>query len=361
MDLNPYKFIASSADPLMRKTAVEWIRAQEMEPSAGWAVAVRVLGENDTYGSLELGTGDVVKLKAGDTFVGVLGDRRASKAYGGRVPASLSTGDVLTMLNLGGVIGQLESDYEELRAPIPVEVLSVATLHGIPLSIRDAGLPLRSSFTQPIPLVAICGTAMDVGKTTAATRLIAELAGLGFEVYAAKAAGVACLKDVHAYKKAGAREALSFLDCGFPSTVGVKNIAPILKGLFSHMGEESSFSSKAIGVVELGDGLLGHYGSIQFFLDPEIRENLTACVLCAADWVGVYGAREILKLFGIRDLFVTGLVANSGVGSPLLRLPFCNVMKEPELLANWVVERLIPKPFPARGVRLWRSSIEPGS
>lgn len=361
MDQNPYKYIASSADRLLQKMPVEWSPVQDVEPASGWAVAVRALGENDTYGSLELGNGDVVKVQKGDTFIGVLGDRKASKAYGGRVPASLSTGDVLTLLNLGGIIGQLESDYEDLREPIPVEILAVATLNGIPLSIRDAAIPMRSSFVQPIPLIAICGTSMDVGKTTTATRLIAELTGLGYEVYAAKAAGVACLKDVQAYKKAGARLALSFLDCGFPSTVGVKNIAPIIKGLYSHMAEEFTFSPRAVGVVELGDGLLGHYGGIQFFLDPEIRENLGACVLCASDWVGVYGAREILKLFGVREFIVTGLVANSAVGSPLVRVPFCNVLKEPEALANWVVERLSPSPFPAKEVRVWRSSIEPRS
>jgi hypothetical protein len=120
-------------------------------------------------------------------------------------------------------------------------------------------------------------------------------------------------------------------------------------------------TENAVGVVELGDGLLGHHGGIQFFLDPELREQLRACVLCANDWVGVYGAREILRVFGVRKFIVTGMVAESAVGSPLLRLPFCNIRTNPEPLLDWVRQRLCSPYLPLREGLKWRLSTASAS
>src|SRR5436309_15797870 len=71
---------------------------------AGDVVVVRVLTDNATYNMLELPTGRLAKVNPGDVLAGVLGRRRALKGFVGDVPATVSAGDDLHLLNLGGVI-----------------------------------------------------------------------------------------------------------------------------------------------------------------------------------------------------------------------------------------------------------------
>lgn len=354
-------YVASVASRALAGRRPEWVPVERTTPASGWIVLGEVLTENPRYGSLELGTGEVVRLSPGARIVGALGARKASRAYGGRVPDSLAAGDILSLLNLGGVIGELESGFDDLGTPVSVKILAVAFEGGAPLTLKQNAISPREILCRPLPIVAVCGTAMNVGKTTAVTQISRALSAQGWSVFAVKAAGVACLKDVHAFTAAGARAALGFWDCGYPSSVGLNNIADIIKGLFSEMLEKEGFPENAVGVVELGDGLLGHYGGIQFFLDPELREQLRACVLCANDWVGVYGAREILRVFGVRKFFVTGMVAESAVGSPLLRLPFCNIRTNPEPLVDWVTQRLCSPYLPLREGLKWRLSTASAS
>lgn len=334
------RFVASVAARALKDVTPEWVEVDRVIPASGWIVLAEVLTENDRYGMLELSGGEVLKLHPGIRIVGSLGSRKASRGYGGRVPDSLTTGDTLFLLNLGGVIGELESEFENLGPPVAVKILGVAYANGLPLTLKHNAVPLHDSLHIPMPLIAVCGTAMNVGKTTTVVELTRALSRKGYAVFAVKAAGVACLKDVQAFQEAGAYAGGGFWDCGYPSTVGLDNIPQIIKGLFADMIEREGLPDQSVGIVELGDGLLGHYGSIQFFLDPELREQLRACVLCANDWVGVYGARSILKVLGIHRLFVTGIVAESAVGSPLLRAPFCNVRSNPEPLVDWTIREL---------------------
>src|SRR6266403_3015737 len=74
-------------------------------PRAGDVVVVRVLTDNATYNMLELPTGWLAKVNPGDVLAGVLGRRRALKGFVGDVPETVSAGDELHLLNLGGVIG----------------------------------------------------------------------------------------------------------------------------------------------------------------------------------------------------------------------------------------------------------------
>jgi hypothetical protein len=354
-------FVASVASRALHACQPDWVPLERVSPASGWIVLAEVLTENSRYGSLELGNGSVVRLRTGARIVGAIGARKASRAYGGRVPETLSAGDILSLLNLGGVIGELESGFDDLGAPVSLRILAIACENGVPRTLKENAIPPRDALAAPLPMIAVCGTAMNVGKTTAVVQLTRALSAQGYAVFAVKAAGVACLKDAHAFAAAGARDALGFWDSGFPSSVGLDNIADIIKGLFSEMLEKQGFPENSVGIVELGDGLLGHYGGIQFFLDPELREHLKACVLCANDWVGVYGAREILKVFGVRRFFVTGIVAESAVGSPLLRFPFCNILKNPEPLSEWVLQRLRPESLPVREASKWRLSTASAS
>jgi hypothetical protein len=67
-------------------------------------------------------------------------------------------------------------------------------------------------------------------------------------------------------------------------------------------------------MVELGDGLMGEYGVIDFFRDKEILSALTCNIVCAIDPVGAWGMHEIMKQNGVPVHLVSGPVTDNDVG-----------------------------------------------
>ena len=73
--------------------------------------------------------------------VGVLGARQALLGFMGHVPEKTEQGDVLSILNIGGVIGVGDSSSKDLGAPISVELIGQVVREGKPLNIKDFALP----------------------------------------------------------------------------------------------------------------------------------------------------------------------------------------------------------------------------
>src|SRR5262245_23533544 len=92
--------VASSTVNLGLSHEVEITR--HCEARAGNVVIVRAITDNATYNTLELVTGRMAKINPGDIIAGVLGYRRALKGFIGDVPETVSAGDRLHILNLGG-------------------------------------------------------------------------------------------------------------------------------------------------------------------------------------------------------------------------------------------------------------------
>src|SRR5216684_8907337 len=109
--------IGSATSPLGLSRTVNVIDVNGA-PRAGDVVVVRVLTDNATYNMLELPTGRLAKVNPGDVLVGVLGRRRALKGFVGDVPAAVKSGDVLHLLNLGGVIGSCTGHHSSLSDAI---------------------------------------------------------------------------------------------------------------------------------------------------------------------------------------------------------------------------------------------------
>ena len=197
-------------------------------PQAGDVVVVRALTDSATYNMLELPTGRLCKINPGDVLIGVLGRRRALKGFVGDVPPTVSAGDQLHLLNMGGVIGSCTGHHSSLSDAIKLEVIGLASDdHGRVLNIADAALPPKARLGETAPLVIIAGTCMNSGKTYAATELIKQATRSGLRVAAAKLSGIACLRDTLNMADHGAVAIASFLiaiafDWGAQSRVGGK-------------------------------------------------------------------------------------------------------------------------------------------
>lgn len=310
--------IGSATSPLglSRTLAVVGATAR---PRAGDVVVVRAVTDSATYNQLELPSGRLAKINPGDVIAGVLGSRRALKGFVGDVPETISAGDRLHLLNMGGVIGFCKGHHSSLSDAIAVEVVGLVYDEDARVrNIADAALPLRAALGESAPLVVVAGACMNSGKTFAATEIVRQATRAGLRVAACKLSGIACLRDTLNMADHGAVATASFLDCGLPSTVGIGDIAPVAKAIIARLNE----CAPDLIVIELGDGILGGYAVDSIFDDAELRAAMTALIFCASDYVGAWGGVELLKRRGVPVDLVAGSVTDSQMGEDYIEREF---------------------------------------
>lgn len=340
--------IASVADRchLQRDVKV----TDEFPCRAGDVVAARVLTAKSSYDQLELTTGRFCKLNPGDVVAGALGHRDALRGFAGRLPESLAVGDTLQILNLGGVIGAFEDGNPMVGRPFDCEVLGqvlsfpyLGERIGVPLNIAEHALPHEEPASAPsVPVIALVGSAMDAGKTSAARALIQQLVRRRLRVAAAKATGVSLRRDVLAMEDAGAVESLIFTDFGVVTT-GAASAPQLARSMIARLAKRRP----DVIVLELGDGLLGTYGVDAILADAIFQEHLTSLLLCATDPVAAWGGvKRLDETYGLTPTAITGPATDNESGSRVLRestgLPAVNALTDPERLTDAVFGRMAP-------------------
>jgi len=295
----------------------ESILTREILAEEGRVLAVRVRGSKAVYNTVEDVHGRMIPLNDGDLVAGVLGGRRALRGYAGVVPERVQPGDLLDILNLGGVIGRCTSANIELGPPLKAEVLG-AVLNfpvlgertGVPATIKQGAVPWAERLAPSAPIVYVAGTCMNSGKTFACGEIIRHLTRRGFRVCGAKLTGVSLLRDTLSMCDLGAVRSLFFNDAGVVSTTDAVSV-PVAKGLLNALNADEP----DVLVVELGDGILGDYGVQAILADAELLAAGTAHVLCANDPVGAWGAVELYRgKYGRLPDVIAGPATDNAVG-----------------------------------------------
>jgi hypothetical protein len=297
--------------------------SHEIPCEEGVLIAVEVLNTKSTYNTLELTSGRMAGIKQGDIIIGALGHRKALFGYSGHLPAKLAPGDIVQLLNLGGVIGICDSFNPSQGQPFDCRVLG--TVLAFPYLGQRVGVPARVAsrelikdrplHSHNIPVVALAGTCMNSGKTAAACAILSRFRHHGLTVDAFKATGVALRRDILAMEDAGARNIEIFTDYGICATTSA-NAPALTRNLLADLYEQKP----DVIVFELGDGLLGAYGVEAILHDKDIRDQLTAVVLCANDPVSAWGGVKLLREeFGIEPAAVTGPATDNQVGIDIIR------------------------------------------
>ncbi len=320
--------------------------SSDIPSEEGVVVVVEVLTNKSTYNTLELVSGRMAKVGKGDIVVGALGHRKALFGYSGHVPASLQAGDVIQMLNIGGVLGICDSINPDKGKPFDCRVLGVAL--NFPYLGERIGVPARAGHrrldlaakleARPLPVVALAGTCMEAGKTAAACAIISRMRHRGLVIDAFKATGVSLRRDILAMEDAGARRCAIFTDLGVVTTTRVNGPA-----LTRTMLTELSAGKPDVIVFELGDGILGSYGVDAILECPDIRAALTGVVLSANDPVAAWGGVKLLReRFGIEPCAVTGPSTDNQVGVEIIRsqmgVPAFNAISAGAALGDRVME-----------------------
>ena len=157
--------------------------SSEIPAEEGVVIVVEVLTNKSTYNTLELTSGRMAKVGKGDIVVGALGHRKALFGYSGHIPAAVQPGDVIQMLNIGGVLGICDSVNPDKGKPFDCRVIGgvldfpyLGERIGVPARVGHARLDLEAKLdTKGVPVVALAGTCMEAGKTAAACAVIARM------------------------------------------------------------------------------------------------------------------------------------------------------------------------------------------
>jgi len=322
--------------------------AADIPAEEGVVVVVEVLNNKSTYNTLELTSGRMAKVGKGDIVVGALGHRKALFGYSGHVPESVKPGDIIQMLNIGGVLGICDSVNPDKGKPFDCRVLGVV-LHfpylgeriGVPARVGKAKLDYNAKLdTRGVPVVALAGTCMEAGKTAAACAIVSRMRHRGLVVDAFKATGVSLRRDILAMEDAGARHSMIFTDLGVVSTTRANGPA-----LTRTMLTELATGKPDVIVFELGDGILGTYGVDSILDCPDIRAALTGVALSANDPVAAWGGVKLLReRFGVEPCVVTGPATDNSVGVDIIEkqlgVPAFNAMSNGAALGDRVIEAI---------------------
>jgi hypothetical protein len=309
---------------------------------------VEILSAKANYNTIELTSGRMAKVNKGDIVVGALGHRKALFGYSGHVPPKLAAGDVIQMLNIGGVLGICDSANPDKGKPFDCRVLGVVLT--FPYLGERIGVPARAGYrkldlaatldTQGVPVVALAGTCMEAGKTAAACAMVSRMRHRGLVVDCFKATGVSLRRDILAMEDAGARHSMIFTDLGI-----ITSTPAVGPALTRTMITELAAKKPDVIVFELGDGILGAYG-VDAILDcDDIRGALTGVVLSANDPVAAWGGVKLMReRFKIEPCAVTGPATDNAVGVDIIRdqmgVPAFNALTDGIGLGDCVIEAI---------------------
>ena len=281
-----------------------------------WETGDYVVGEvrNESFGGLiELSSGRLIEVAAGDWVVGALGVRSATLEAVGSWHDIGDDGEIHCM-TAAGLIGKTTSKSIFTDEPVHLSYRGHALRHDekicMPQFASPASLESVTSDAISCPVVLLIGTSMSSGKTTSAKLIIRRLKQMGLAVAGAKLTGAGRYRDILAMHDAGADRIFDFVDAGLPSTVcSDEEYQNALRRMLCLIAD----SNPDVLVAEAGASPIEPYNG-QLAIDG-IPESQRCVVLCASDPYAVVG---VTKGFGIETDLVTGVATSTSAGVAVL-------------------------------------------
>jgi len=184
----------------------------------------------------------------------------------------------------GGLASRVVSWHATMELPTVIEPIGLlGDRSGQHLNLRKFGLPATPYIGKRPRTIAVVGTSMNAGKTTAAAFLVNGPTRAGLKVGAAKVTGTGAGKDIWLMRDAGTSIAFDFTDAGYPSTylVPLPEIEQIVTTL---TGRLAAAGSEAI-VIEVADGLYEHE-TASLLTSPDFQDKIDGVIFAAGDAMG---------------------------------------------------------------------------
>jgi hypothetical protein len=278
------------------------VHSATAKPRAGDLVLARVdsLGHHK---GLQLTCGRRRTMFVGDEIVVAYGNRYASSQFEAYVPDSMGPCHLVAG---GGIASRAVSWHGGIsRGPTHITPIGLlADKNGQRLNLHSYRLPDFPPATDYRPTtLAVIGTSMDAGKTTAAAHLTRGLIAAGLRVGYAKITGTGAGGDIWLLKDAGADPVVDFTDAGLASTY-LADIAEVERVMHSLIGYCTQAGVDAI-VMEIADGVF-QKETAELLKSREFARCTGGIVLAAQDSMGAAAG-----ISWLRDLD-TPVVALSG-------------------------------------------------
>ncbi len=271
-----------------------------VRPKAGDLVLARVTRLRQ-HKRLELATGRKCILFPGDEIVVSYGCRYAPDQFGAEVPKDL---DECSLVAAGGMAARVRVKHKNIRGATSLSPIGLlAETRERPLNIMDGALPRREWPSTRTPILAVFGTAMNAGKTSAAAHLVKGLKRTGLSVGAAKITGTGAGNDTWLMHDAGADAVLDFTDAGYNSTfkVPVAELEVIATTLVHHLSRQRV----DVIVLEIADGV--YQAETRALLRSDRFASLIDSIVFAArDASGACSGVDVIRGLGYPIAAVSG-------------------------------------------------------
>jgi hypothetical protein len=287
-------FRLPSAAYTIPKKVIKGYVPMDRPPQVGDLVygKVKTLGQ---HASLENSYGRIHTIYQGSRAIFVFGNRYAPDYYEGIIPADLSFEEI-DLLARSGVVGKVLSKSGKVISPTTIQPLGyVCNGQGEVLNTRDFSLIKPKNSEKKFPrakLILNIGTAMNSGKSAAATACVYALSVKEKEVRASKVTGTASLKDILGMNDAGATYYSDFSFMGYPSTYLISPEEVV--NIFNTLDLKYANNKENYWVVEFADGINQRETAL-LLQSPDVRKRIHKLIFCAADSFGAIGGLEVLK------------------------------------------------------------------
>lgn len=257
-----------------------------------------------------------------DNIVVAYGDRYAPDQFEAEVPEDLGPCDLVAG---GGVASRVVRKSGMARNPtriVPVGILTDATgrrLNTADFAIADQSFDDIQDLENGPRVIAVVGSSMNAGKTTAMAALVHGEVRAGKRVAAIKVTGTGSGCDLWAYRDAGAELCLDFTDAGHATTHKLTDEERI-DVVHRLLARCRSVAGVDTVLVEVADGLL-FSDTERLLLSDAFRGQIDQVVYAAADAMGALSGadwlkREKLPLVALSGAFTASPIA---VGEVVLR------------------------------------------
>ena len=286
-------YILPSAALTLTRKQIRRYEPLGKQPEAGDVVYGEIswIGQ---HASLENKSGRIHAIHHGSRALFVFGNRYAPDYYEGFVPLQMT--EEVDLLARSGVIGQVGTKSSRVIDPTRVRILGyVCHEDGTVLNTRTMPLITPNRQNKQFPrarMILVLGTAMNSGKSTAATACCWALSALGHQVRASKVTGTASLKDILHMNDAGAHPYADFTFFGHPSTYMLSESD--LLSVFNQLDLKYANNPKNYWVVEFADGILQRETAM-LLRSSDVRQRIDRLIFCANDAFGAIGGLEVLS------------------------------------------------------------------
>ena len=228
-------------------------------------------------------------------------------------PSSPRTLEPCELVAGGGIAGHVREAHPRMREATSIAPVGlVADAGGEPVNLRSSALPvvLVSANGNLPSVVAVVGTSMDSGKTTALSCLTVGLTRAGVRVGGAKVTGTGASGDYYRLVDAGARPVYDFVDAGHVSTYMLRREE--VESVFMTLTHHLARAGVDVIVLEIGDGL-HQRETVELVESSVFRATVGQVVFAAGDAMGAVAGVAWLTERGISVPAVSGLLTASAL------------------------------------------------